>query len=89
MGVQPKLWKNVVCSKKAKECQDGKREKKRRRFVSAREKGVGEVLDGIWDARNLAWLDIDEDVSGCGLLETISQKGTFLITLCLITLWKS
>lgn len=34
-----------------------------------------DVLDEIWDARNLAWVDVDEDVSGYrGFLRNLDIK---------------
>lgn len=60
-GVQVKLLQNVACDKESQECQGGRWQAKRRRLQASQGDAM-KVLDDIWDVRNSAWLDIDEDV---------------------------
>lgn len=64
--MQIKLLQNAACKKKDKSdggmCSGGKYEMGRRKFKVV----TGPVTDAllqIWDARDAAWLDVDENVS--------------------------
>lgn len=59
-GTQVKLLRNIGCKKGRTGCGE---KSKRRTLEVSRGHGI-EALDGIWDARSVSWVDVDEDVSG-------------------------
>lgn len=65
-GVQIKLLQNVACKKKDNSdggmCAAGKYEKGRRKFKVVKG-AIADALLQIWDARDAAWSDVDENVS--------------------------
>lgn len=82
-GVQIKILQNIECRKKDKSdggvCATGKYDIARRKLEVVTG-AVADALLQIWDARDAAWLDVDENVSRghrcvVGVAE-FSSKGT-------------
>lgn len=73
-GIQAKLLRNVPCGvggSDAAWCDKGKREAKRCHFQPVNGGDAAfRVLDDIWDVRNAAWIDVDED----GSLDIVLQR---------------
>lgn len=65
-GVQVKLLQNVECRKKDRSnggvCATGKYDRARRKLEVVTG-AVSDALLQIWDARDAAWVDVDENVS--------------------------